>query len=84
MAIIIFTKTQYSLLYDLAIHKDTTVSQGIGYNRFHQTFTKFLDFTLSNQLHLLYQSLVDITLNDQHNQIIWRWNSTRLFTIIFL
>jgi hypothetical protein len=39
-------RTQYSLLYDLALYKEIKVSEAIEYNRFYLSITRTLDITL--------------------------------------
>jgi hypothetical protein len=72
--------TQYPLLYELSTNKDITISHVLGINRFYLSFNRTLNLTLSIQLHTLYQSLSNIILNHNQDQIIWRWKSNRIFT----
>jgi hypothetical protein len=73
-------QTQYTLLYELSSNKDIKVSQAIGFNRFYLSFNRILDSVLSSKLYSLYQSLAEITFNHNQDELIWRWNSTGLFT----
>jgi zinc-binding in reverse transcriptase len=73
-------RTQYSLLYELTANKDITIAYVIEINIFYLSFTRTLNSTLSDQLHNLYQSLSNIILNQNQDQIIWRWNSNGSFS----
>jgi zinc-binding in reverse transcriptase len=70
----------YLILHDLALNKNATVAQVIGYNKYYLIFTRSLNEILRQQLHTLYIELSNVTFNAYEDICIWRWNTNEIFS----
>jgi hypothetical protein len=73
-------QTRYPLLYELALNKNATVAQVIGYNRYYLIFIRSLNEILRQQLHTLYTALANVTFNTYEDISIWRWKANGIFS----